>query len=156
MGLNVEGKRRGLAPEFIIDAKTARCQDCDEPYPRAGNRFRCEPCRAIRNSPEFKKAYWSEYGQRPEVREHNRRKGLARRYGMTIEQYDAMSEAQGGVCAICKREPEGTSRWGRLHVDHDHDTGEIRGLLCAPCNTALGKFKTTEVLMAAIAYLGSE
>lgn len=58
---------------------------------------------------------------------------LRRAYGITSEQYDAMLAAQGGVCAICKSEP----KKNRLHVDHDHDTGRVRGLLCVACNSRL-------------------
>ncbi|MBM3661163.1 MAG: hypothetical protein FJW95_16895 [Actinobacteria bacterium] len=62
-----------------------------------------------------------------------------------------MLEAQGGGCAICGRpEPEG----GSLHVDHDHETGAVRGLLCFRCNGALGNLdENVERLADAIAYL---
>lgn len=53
-------------------------------------------------------------------------------YGITSEQYWALYEAQGGVCAICQR-AKGTAR-RKLSVDHNHKTGEVRGLLCGPCN----------------------
>ena len=73
------------------------------------------------------------------------------RFGITREQYDEILEAQGGVCAICK---EVCNSGRRLAVDHDHETGEVRGLLCGNCNTAIGKFHdNTDYLRAAIAYL---
>lgn len=59
---------------------------------------------------------------------------LLYKYGITAEEYDVMLAQQGGVCAICKAPP--TTR--RLAVDHDHETGKIRGLLCSRCNPALG------------------
>lgn len=60
------------------------------------------------------------------------------KFGLTPEEYDAILAAQGGVCALCERPPmPGIS----LHVDHDHGTGEIRGLLCVRCNNALGLFR---------------
>jgi hypothetical protein len=73
------------------------------------------------------------------------------RYGLTVAQVDEMA-AKG--CAIC-----GTTEWpgrhNRPHVDHDHTTGEVRGLLCSECNTGLGKFKDDPVILqAAISYLG--
>lgn len=69
-------------------------------------------------------------------------------YGMTVEEYERMNTAQGGRCAICKSLPE------KLHVDHCHSSGEIRSLLCGPCNRALGIVReSTEVLQAMIAYL---
>ncbi len=57
------------------------------------------------------------------------------RYGITIDDYEIMLSAQGGVCAIC-RQPEKTGQ--RLAVDHDHETKAIRGLLCGRCNRTLG------------------
>lgn len=76
--------------------------------------------------------------------------GVWRRFGMHPNQYEAMRVAQGGKCAICRGAP---SR-DRLHVDHDHGTGQIRGLLCEGCNLALGKFKDSpEILEQAAAYV---
>jgi len=74
-------------------------------------------------------------------------------YGITQEEYDALLVKQKGRCAIC-----GTKRAGGrhkvFHIDHDHTTGVIRGLLCWPCNAGLGQFKdSTQFLAAAIKYL---
>jgi hypothetical protein len=70
---------------------------------------------------------------------------------MTIEQYDAMLEAQGGGCFICGRPPRDDIS---LHVDHDHSTGEVRGILCFCCNNALADFHEDRQLLAkAIGYL---
>lgn len=55
------------------------------------------------------------------------------RYGMEQNQYDYLFEEQGGLCAICR---DRTAE----HVDHDHESGAIRGLLCRTCNTGLGMF----------------
>lgn len=77
---------------------------------------------------------------------------LKLRYGLTVEQFKAMEVAQGGLCKICRRPPRG--RWDRLHVDHDHVTGEVRGLLCNNCNMVLGRvLDSIEILEAAIEYL---
>jgi Recombination endonuclease VII len=64
----------------------------------------------------------------------NRKWALKRMYSLTPEQYDAMLEAQDGVCAICKN-PSKDGR--RLHVDHDHTTDKNRGLLCSMCNKSV-------------------
>jgi hypothetical protein len=78
----------------------------------------------------------------------NRKSYLKRKYGITLEQYDEMLRAQGGVCAICTREPHPTIS---LHVDHDHETGALRGLLCFPCNQAIGSLREDPFLLRAAA-----
>lgn len=76
---------------------------------------------------------------------------LKRNYGMTVEQYDSMLKAQNGVCAICF----GVNKNGkRLAVDHDHNTGKVRELLCASCNLVIGHCReSAENLERAISYL---
>mgnify|MGYP001590153265 FL=1 len=64
-----------------------------------------------------------------------RDKSLKRDYGITLDQYNSMLTSQSGVCAACKGPPGGK---GTYHVDHDHRTGKIRGLLCHNCNASLG------------------
>lgn len=72
------------------------------------------------------------------------------RYGICHEDFVTMLNEQNGVCAIC-RQPEPTGR--NLAVDHCHDTGKVRGLLCFGCNTALGRLNTEDLLMKAVEYL---
>ena len=75
---------------------------------------------------------------------------LKRDYGLTKEGYLEMLKSQNGVCAICCN-PE---KKKRLAVDHCHNTGKIRGLLCARCNTSIGRFNDdVELLQKAIDYL---
>ena len=69
--------------------------------------------------------------------EYRKLSHLARKYGMTQADWDAMYAAQGGVCAICKI-PGRTGKHGKLAVDHCHSSGRVRGLLCGPCNVAIG------------------
>src|SRR5882724_1410691 len=81
------------------------------------------------------------------------RTALLQGYGLTVEQYDELWEAQEGCCAICGTH-EDDLLGGRLHIDHCHITGHLRGLLCYRCNPGLGHFKDDIVLLqAAIAYL---
>ena len=61
-------------------------------------------------------------------------------YGITLEDFEAMVLAQGGGCAICGATTSSPRR-PRLHVDHCHKTGAIRGALCSRCNGALGWFE---------------
>lgn len=80
---------------------------------------------------------------------------LRNKYGITLEEYDALLAVQGGGCAICgSTEPGGPKTSKHFPVDHDHATGKIRGLLCNPCNKALGVFKDSPALLfKAIAYI---
>lgn len=82
---------------------------------------------------------------------YTRRVHLKHHYGLTLEAYDQIVGDQNGVCAICQNEcPTG----GNLSVDHCHETGEVRGLLCRTCNLGLGEFKdSAKNLQRAIAYL---
>lgn len=82
-------------------------------------------------------------------RSYLRNWNLQKKYGISLEEYEALLESQDGVCAICRKED--TSRY---HVDHDHETGEVRGLLCGDCNKGLGMFKDNpDALQSAIDYL---
>lgn len=67
-------------------------------------------------------------------RRTNRDRHLQRRFGISLEHYERMLEEQGGVCAICK----GTDANKSLAVDHNHQTGAVRQLLCGTCNPAVG------------------
>ncbi len=109
-------------------------------------------------NPEQRRAYTAQWRRdNPDkVAVANRRAALKRKYGITPERYDEMVAKQGGTCGICKRpDPRGgTNRRGFWHVDHDHDTGEVRGLLCFTCNTALGHLGDDEAgLLRALDYL---
>ncbi len=69
---------------------------------------------------------------------------LRNKFGLTPDEYDGILDAQLGVCALCTSPPTpGIS----LHVDHDHGTGEIRGLLCVRCNNAIGLLRENPDLM---------
>jgi len=79
-----------------------------------------------------------------------------RKYGITPEQYDAMLASQNGVCAICLL-PEARTRNGKptkLCVDHCHQTGRVRGLLCTRCNSCLAQFGDSAVgLLRVVEYV---
>ena len=78
-------------------------------------------------------------------------KGQYKKFGITLGDYDRMLDEQQGVCAICQTE---CSTGNRLAVDHCHETGEVRGLLCSNCNLGLGKLKdSVKSLQRAIDYL---
>jgi hypothetical protein len=76
----------------------------------------------------------------------NRNKHYKNRYGITVEQYEAMAKVQNYLCAICKQ-PESKKRKDGttmiLSVDHNHTTGKVRELLCVRCNLFIGHLETT-------------
>ena len=94
-------------------------------------------------------------------RRQYRRSALFRRYGITEEQYDEMWQEQEGCCAICGRHQDEFNRtingeeviqW--LAIDHDHESGKVRGLLCKPCNVGIGSLQDDiAILASAIEYL---
>jgi len=139
-------------------------------YHRQGQRRyrnRCKPCLAAERREwtaarrEHINAQAKAYRQKPGAREKNlartRYSSLKRKYGVTPDQYLAMLEAQNGVCAACGH-PEKAIRKGTpvmLSVDHDHVTGQVRGLLCTNCNATLGHMgDSTDRLKQLIYYLG--
>lgn len=149
-----------------------KCSKCKEQKPRDefhnnrsmkdGKEYWCKPCRRTydilkwHNTPKEirlkRNREWKK--QNPERVKLNRWKNNLRVYGLTIEEYEAIKEEQNGLCAICKNPPSGKGPYGKLHVDHNHTTGEIRGLLCSPCNKAIGIFKENiNYLESAIKYL---
>lgn len=75
---------------------------------------------------------------------------LQRRYGITLEDFNKMVSEQGGVCAICGNLPKSTKGF---HVDHNHVTRKVRGVLCASCNRSVAALDNKEWLVKAEAYL---
>lgn len=74
------------------------------------------------------------------------------RFNLTFEEYNSMLEQQGGVCKLCGKEEtarkNNSEEKRMLAVDHDHDTGKVRGLLCAKCNVQLGHYEKTKLRAA--------
>lgn len=105
------------------------CRDCEPEIRREKYAAR----KSAHN--EQAKAYQK---QRPEKRaEWARKHALKKFYNLTPEQWEGMYLAQSGRCLICDEEiPRGS-----FHVDHDHASGAVRGLLCSSCNSGLGMFK---------------
>ena len=77
-----------------------------------------------------------------------------RKYRITLDQYNAMLAEQNGVCKICLGTCSRKRKWMPLCADHDHGTGEVRGLLCDACNVGISRFRDSiDRLKSAIAYL---
>lgn len=115
----------------------------------------CKDCYRERNkkwvnkNPEKVKSYAKKWNEKNPNHTHKHK--LKYRYGLTLEDYNKKLLEQDGVCAICNR-PETIRK--NLCVDHNHSTGQIRGLLCDSCNKSLGGFNDSEkTLLDAINYL---
>lgn len=149
------------------------CEDCGAEYQPAAEGpipTRCLGCRQAkkRRSVAAKSQRWREANperQKQHQREsyHRtkdspvavaaRRRARAKRYGLTPEDVLAMIAEQGNRCAICGEEPH-SGPGKRLHVDHCHETGKVRDLLCNNCNHMLGQARENpDFLMAAAMYL---
>jgi len=121
-----------------LAAKAARHRANPEPARERARRWQQE-------NPERVAALRAKYVADGRRQAQNRRSHLKRKYGITPEQYDEMLAAQGGGCAICGRPPRDDIA---LHVDHDHETGAIRGITCFRCNNALGDLDDDPKLLA--------
>ncbi|WP_292980954.1 endonuclease VII domain-containing protein [Mycobacterium sp.] len=138
--------------------RSSHCKECAAAYlrdwrERNADRLRTERRDRYQNEDptvreQKRRSDREAYAKDPDRRRDSR---LRCQFGITLSEYRAMEDSQSGVCAICGLEcVSGRS----LAVDHDHGTGEVRGLLCANCNRAIGLFKDDPGrLMAAAAYL---
>ncbi|MFZ6002544.1 MAG: endonuclease VII domain-containing protein [Actinomycetota bacterium] len=144
------------AMQGMRDGHRNDCIECNKAAKRERHARDPEPYRerarqwALENS-ERRAAYQAEYRNRPERKRVMRDLYYRRTYGITADEVDEMLDAQNGGCAICGAKPE---RLASMHVDHDHDLGHLRGLLCIACNQGLGQFRDNpEILLRAIVYL---
>jgi hypothetical protein len=80
-------------------------------------------------------------------REKQRQNWLMSQYNLTVNEFEYMKLNQDGNCASCGLKPSGKGPASVLHVDHDHVTGDVRGLLCFSCNTALGMLRDSSVVI---------
>ena len=131
--------RKELNPKFHFDGKA--CKNCGltKRYIKGGKCVHCIDSRRVRyDTPEYKRAY--------------SRKWL---YGLTLEEINGFVSQQEGKCAICLRELDYLQGRKLFHVDHDHKTNTVRGILCNGCNNGLRNFcDDTQLLQRAISYLG--
>jgi hypothetical protein len=139
--------RDGVRPECKacnLAARKAKYAANPEPYIARVKKWQQE------NS-ERLNAYRREYNQRPERKRAERDGHLRRKYGIGVDDYERMLLSQDGGCAICGDPGPDT---GSLHVDHDHASRHVRGLLCVSCNNALGAFRESfDIFQAAADYL---
>jgi hypothetical protein len=148
------------------DEPQKACRKCGETKPlseyyeqkgmKDGHRHNCKACHAAAHKEWYSKnrdeeiarvTRWQRENRDKVNASHRRRRAqggdelkrkereghLLRKYGIRIRDFETLRMAQLGMCAICR-----SVEWDRLHVDHDHDTGVVRGLLCGKCNKAIG------------------
>lgn len=102
-----------------------------------------------KNNPEASKRAVAKWREKNPTYQRNRE--LERRYGINLEQYTLMFDAQDGKCAICLGVAPSSKHW---HVDHCHKTGAVRGILCSHCNLMIGHARDShETLSRAVEYI---
>ena len=141
---------RRLATMAIVrpNSSSCNCPACCNPMdPRGQQWYYCAHCNQMRRERTPRPAYINRSGRTCYVLTHDEKRdqNYRKNYGITLVQYNEMLEAQGGRCAACRQkettcDPR-TKMLKNLCVDHDHDTGKVRGLLCSGCNSALGHLK---------------
>jgi hypothetical protein len=130
----------------VTDRDEKKCRDCGELKPIAdfprnrntgdGRGTYCKPCHNARGRKTVRQLHGN-----------SRHYHLRKKYGIGASEVTALIEAQGGLCALCRTRPA-------TQVDHDHDTGAVRGILCLLCNAGLGAFgDDPKVISSAIEYL---
>jgi Recombination endonuclease VII len=110
---------------------------------------KCTKCKVVKPIEDFEKDTRLKHGYGYRCRICARlesRSASLRKFGITEDAYRSLLQAQGGGCAVC-----GGSDRKRLAVDHSHENGQIRGLLCRRCNTAIGLFADDSSLLYAAA-----
>lgn len=136
--------------DHLIDDVPLLCKVCGDRKPvtemRSDYRHMCKRCFSRKGN------QWQLLNPAASAR-HKRDHHLRRHFGISGAMAEQMLVDQGGVCAICKT-AIADKRGFSPHVDHDHSTGVVRGILCFNCNSGLGSFKDDVIrLRAAVAYL---
>jgi len=155
-------QQRGYRQKMYLDVNRERtCPICKDSY--RGWRKTCQSC--------YTKNWYKRSKDKPFFQKYKdpvvkRRLMLKRRYGLTEADVETFFKAQDGKCGICQiAKPKvgktgSTGNAGRIHnmvVDHNHLTGQVRGLLCTGCNSGVGHFQDSiDILNKAIAYLQRE
>jgi hypothetical protein len=136
---------RQIQERRVVPPGEKYCPRCEQVLPldsfgrnrsaRDGHTSYCKPCHNAVGRETKQRLYGG-----------NREYHLRQRYGLTSADVEAMIQTQGGTCAVCPGKPE--------HVDHDHESGKVRGILCFNCNQALGNVRdSSQVLRGLARYL---
>lgn len=156
-------KKRGAAKYCRSDKGRATIRAWTAKHALTGNKYKTKTrpeymAKWRERNPELDRANAAHYRETHKVvlrkrwQERDRRADYLRyHYSLSVESYEAMFKKQLGVCAICQH---GSTDGKRLHVDHSHKTGTIRGLLCGHCNRGIGLLKDDpEIVSRAKEYL---
>lgn len=161
-GCKICGRERDKArrqPGFKRQYTHTHCKQGHERTPenRASN-GQCRPCKL-----EKIKEWWASRPLYKQTWRSNMRRSnwhgvnlehIKTRYGLTLSEYEEMMYRQKGNCAACKRTLDVSKPKTSPHIDHDHVTGKVRGILCRMCNIGIGHFDDdTEAMLAAVSYL---
>ena len=156
-----EGQTVGQPPKYLgYEDDLYRVIDAVKPANNGGLVYRveCKSCGGThdrnsqqlqrkskaRDCPDFKPSNWSGLDREDAI--------IQRMYGITMAEFDGLVEFQKGNCAVCFKPLEILNR--RANIDHDHETGEVRGILCTGCNTGIGHLgDNIEGLERALYYL---
>lgn len=134
-----DGKVRALCIEDACEKDSVAHGKCDTHYRKAlrAGHYNGKPCSV------------SECSEQARVRGYcQSHYHINKKYDIDPEQYETMLKSQEGLCAIC------ATGGMKLYVDHNHDTGNVRGLLCRECNSGIGFLKDSiEVTLGAVEYL---
>jgi hypothetical protein len=143
--------KRDIANAHYRKRRAAQGKPVREPDLSPQGYKRCAECRTVKSVDDFHKTKRTIDGLavycKPCRKARGRADHLQQTYGLTEADLGQMLTEQDGLCAVCKRRPA-------EHVDHDHVFGVVRGVLCFPCNAALGQFQDDiPTLLNAIDYL---
>jgi hypothetical protein len=151
-----------------------KCKECNTvknendfgSYTSKGNKYKRKVCKECRNTKARnsrddrtrwldRELYKKKKQQNPsKLAEYYRDQSLRQKYGITLEEYWKMCDLQNNQCVICYENPFYSAHHKDLVVDHNHKTGEVRGLICQGCNSALGHAKdSVSVLNNMVTYL---
>lgn len=152
------GKQKVIHGSSLLAGKVQRCRECSNKFGHPRKRVKvvevdgvkmktCTGCGKLLPVTSFKMRKNArlpggfQYLSRclDCARIQSRKAMLKKCYGITLEDFESMKEQQQGLCAICRTDSPGG--FGDWHVDHDHETGRVRGLLCALCNMSLGGYE---------------
>lgn len=126
----------------VAKIRDRTCQQCGKCYVLGVDSSQHKYC-SIECRKKFHNSVWSsKYGGRN--KESTRAWRLRKQYGLSVEDWNQMLVNQGNCCAICCTKEKPHYNW---HVDHNHKTGKVRGLLCNRCNQAIGLAKENLIIL---------